>query len=503
MLPWLSSVASCLNPLWRHRVVVSSDDEEQPFRWYKNLERHSFGEFSCAVAKANDPIEDHSQVEVGHNAIFVGVYDGHGGYDVSHYTRENLFNNLMTRAEYSKNIDEQVISEAVGNTESGIVNLVENNVAENPLIAAAGSCCLMGVIWQGRLYIANLGDSRAVLGRRSGCNRIVALQLNEEHNASRKKIRKHLKLEHANDSQIVALQNGTWRVKGIIQVSKALGDEYLKDPRFPVAREHANGKFFLPHPITRPLVTSDPSITSRILDPNDRFLIFASDGLWEHLTNQQAVDIVLRNPRRGIAKKLLKAALKKAAIKRNMKYRTLLGLEIAGRRNVHDDITVIVVFIDHHLLHQNQSDPVPLLSIKGFVNELVGNIRHNLNGVYLVTFVILGFLARFLIFASDGLWDYLTNQQAEDIVLRNPRQGIAKKLLKAALKKAANKRNMKYRTLLGIQIAGRRNVHDDITVIVVFIDHHLLHQNQSDPVPLLSIKGFVNDVAESTFNRIG
>ncbi|KAL2323918.1 hypothetical protein Fmac_022976 [Flemingia macrophylla] len=81
-------------------------------------------------------------------------------------------------------------------------------------------------------------------------------------------------------------------------------------------------------------------------------------------------------------------------------------------------------------------------------------------------------------------------------------RGIAKRLLQAALKKAANKRNIKYRTLLGFQIASRRNVHDEITVIVVFIDHYLLHQNQSDPVPFLSIKGFVNDVAESTFNRI-
>lgn len=32
------------------------------------------------------------------------------------------------------------------------------------------------------------------------------------------------------------------------------------------------------------------------LDPNDQFLIFASDGLWEHLSNQDAVDIVHKHP---------------------------------------------------------------------------------------------------------------------------------------------------------------------------------------------------------------
>ncbi|KAF5788919.1 putative [Pyruvate dehydrogenase (acetyl-transferring)]-phosphatase [Helianthus annuus] len=30
--------------------------------------------------------------------------------------------------------------------------------------------------------------------------------------------------------------------------------------------------------------------------PEDRFVIFASDGLWEHLSNQEAVDIVQNHP---------------------------------------------------------------------------------------------------------------------------------------------------------------------------------------------------------------
>lgn len=36
---------------------------------------------------------------------------------------------------------------------------------------------------------------------------------------------------------------------------------------------------------------------TRILQPNDKFLIFASDGLWEFLSNQEAVEIVYNNPR--------------------------------------------------------------------------------------------------------------------------------------------------------------------------------------------------------------
>uniref|UniRef100_A0A2P2LAX1 Protein phosphatase 2c n=1 Tax=Rhizophora mucronata TaxID=61149 RepID=A0A2P2LAX1_RHIMU len=42
---------------------------------------------------------------------------------------------------------------------------------------------------------------------------------------------------------------------------------------------------------------AEPSILIRELRPHDLFLIFASDGLWEHLSDEAAVDLVFRNPR--------------------------------------------------------------------------------------------------------------------------------------------------------------------------------------------------------------
>lgn len=46
-----------------------------------------------------------------------------------------------------------------------------------------------------------------------------------------------------------------------------------------------------------PILTANPSIIVHPLHPNDSFLIFASDGLWEHLSNEKAVDIVQNHPR--------------------------------------------------------------------------------------------------------------------------------------------------------------------------------------------------------------
>jgi hypothetical protein len=62
-------------------------------------------------------------------------------------------------------------------------------------------------------------------------------------------------------------------------------------------REPINPKFRLPEPMHMPILSANPSILSHPLHPNDSFLIFASDGLWEHLNNDQAVEIVHRSPR--------------------------------------------------------------------------------------------------------------------------------------------------------------------------------------------------------------
>ncbi|KAG1347900.1 putative protein phosphatase 2C 34 [Cocos nucifera] len=95
-------------------------------------------------------------------------------------------------------------------------------------------------------------------------------------------------------------------------------------------------------------MTAEPSIQTHKLKPNDLFLIFASDGLWEQLTDEAAVEIVFKNPRAGIAKRLVRAALNEAARKREMRYDDIKRIEKGVRRHFHDDITVIVIYLDQH-----------------------------------------------------------------------------------------------------------------------------------------------------------
>ena len=81
----------------------------------------------------------------------------------------------------------------------------------------------------------------------------------------------------------------------MLQISRSIGDAYLKKAEF--NREPLLAKFRLSEPFTKPILNPEPSIFIHKLNSKDQFLIFASDGLWEHLSNQEAVDIVHSYPR--------------------------------------------------------------------------------------------------------------------------------------------------------------------------------------------------------------
>ncbi|XP_022894613.1 probable protein phosphatase 2C 60 [Olea europaea var. sylvestris] len=374
----LSRLINFLQKCWwcssDHHAHSGSDTTgwQDGLLWYKDSGQHLTGDFSMAVVQANNLLEDQSQIESGSLSLldsgpygtFVGVYDGHGGPETSRYINDNLFQNLKRFTAEDNSMSMDVIRKAFQETEEGFISVVAKEWLKKPQLAAVGSCCLVGVICNGILYIANLGDSRAVLGRVvRATGEVLAIQLSAEHNASIESVRQELKSMHPDDSQIVVLKHNVWRVKGLIQVSRSIGDAYLKKAEF--NREPLYAKFRLHEPIIRPILSAEPSISVLELQPHDKFLIFASDGLWEHLGNQEAVDIVQNQPHHGSARRLVKAALQEAAKKREMRYSDLKKIDRGVRRHFHDDITVIVVFLDSDLVSRASSLSHPTLSMRG------------------------------------------------------------------------------------------------------------------------------------------
>lgn len=370
----MSFLRTCFHPRADRHVHAGSEatGRQDGLLWYKDVGHHCNGEFSMAVVQANNLLEDQSQLESGclsnkesgPYGTYVGVYDGHGGPETSRYINQHLFHHLRNFTSEHETMSVEVIQKAFQATEEGFLSVVTEQWPTKPQIAAVGSCCLMGVICNGTLYVANLGDSRAVLGRTvKATGDILAVQLSVEHNVAIESVRQELQSLHPDDSQIVVLKHNVWRVKGIIQVSRSIGDVYLKKAEF--NREPLYAKFRLRERIRKPILSSDPSILVHQIQPQDQLVIFASDGLWEHLSNQKAVDIAQTRPHSGSARRLVKAALLEAAKKREMRYSDLKRIDKGIRRHFHDDITVIVIYLDTNLVSSTVTSPN--LSLKGGV----------------------------------------------------------------------------------------------------------------------------------------
>ncbi|KAK9705351.1 hypothetical protein RND81_07G050300 [Saponaria officinalis] len=329
---------SCYKPL--ERCLGRRNDG---LMWHMDLKPHASGDYSIAVVQANSLLEDQSQVYTSPSATYVGVYDGHGGAQASQFVNSYLFSFLHKFVTEHGGMSADVIKKAFSATEDEFLGLVKRTVAFQPQIASVGSCCLVGAIVEDELFVANLGDSRAVLGRRASAKQknVVAERLSTDHNVAEEEIRREVEALHPDDSRIVVYNRGVWRIKGIIQVSRSIGDVYLKKPDI-------NWEFGNRIPLRRPVISAEPSILRRKLKPQDLFLIFASDGLWEQLSDQAAVEIVSKNPRAGIAKKLVRAALQEAAKKRELSYGDIKKIAKGIRRHFHDDISVVVVYLDHN-----------------------------------------------------------------------------------------------------------------------------------------------------------
>ncbi|KAJ5690059.1 hypothetical protein N7462_004451 [Penicillium macrosclerotiorum] len=120
------------------------------------------------------------------------------------------------------------------------------------------------------LYTANVGDARIVL-----CRNGKALRLSYDHKGSDENEGKRI----TNAGGLI-LNN---RVNGVLAVTRALGDTYLKD-----------------------LVTGHPYTTETVIQPDaDEFIILACDGLWDVCSDQEAVDLIRNVPDAQHASKIL------------------------------------------------------------------------------------------------------------------------------------------------------------------------------------------------------
>lgn len=95
-----------------------------------------------------------------------------------------------------------------------------------------------------------------------------------------------------------------------------------------------------------------PHCFSYIIRPEDRFIIVASHGFWKHVSPEEAVKMVHKKSRYGIAKTLIRRALKKCLRRSYLKYSVLLKMTGIVRLKYHDIMNVMVIYFDDHQVNK-------------------------------------------------------------------------------------------------------------------------------------------------------
>ncbi|KAH8258598.1 hypothetical protein KR038_007170 [Drosophila bunnanda] len=145
-----------------------------------------------------------------------------------------------------------------------------------------------------QLHVASTGDCGAVLGVLDPqTQQWQPKKLNTEHNADNMSEVRRILAEHPKDERETVIRNG--RLLSQLAPLRAFGDfrykwsvDIMQQKVVPMFGEHT----MAPNYYTPPYLTARPDVQQHELGPNDKFLVIASDGLWDFLSPSEVVSLV-------------------------------------------------------------------------------------------------------------------------------------------------------------------------------------------------------------------
>lgn len=240
----------------------------------------------CDLQGRRQTIEDFHSIHLYPEVQFYGIFDGHTGNVASKYAASTLFDRLVqhlpqlhqggsmaqSTAEWKAMIERNV-SLAYQDTHERFLDALKLA----PTMDQSGTTATALLVTEDILILSSLGDSRAVLSSINASGELLALQLTTDHVASDPIERERVALK---GGSVSSSSGGLERVNGTLAITRSIGDASLA-----------------------PMLSREPHVTSmnreEILDfcgPMDSevpcFIVLASDGLWDVMTNQEAVDMV-------------------------------------------------------------------------------------------------------------------------------------------------------------------------------------------------------------------
>ncbi|OIV89431.1 hypothetical protein TanjilG_21889 [Lupinus angustifolius] len=266
------SMSSRDGPLLDNMMTKKGDDGQFASGGWKSEDRKLGCGYSSFRGKrvTMEDFYDIKTLKIGGRSICLfGIFDGHGGSRAAEYLKDHLFDNLMKHPMFLTDA-KLALSETYQQTDADFLNSEKDTFRDD------GSTASTAILVDNHLYVANVGDSRTIISKAG-----KAIALSEDHKPNRSDERK--RIENAGG---VVMWAGTWRVGGVLAMSRAFGNRMLK-----------------------PFVVAEPEIQDQVIDEQIELLILASDGLWDVVQNDDAVSLACTEEEpEAAARKLTEAA---------------------------------------------------------------------------------------------------------------------------------------------------------------------------------------------------
>ena len=256
------------------------------------------------------------------NVLFIGVCDGHGlvGHDVSKYLITNLPKNLNTALKKTNKYISH--KETLYSTLKQVFIETNKSLCKVQSIDTkfSGSTCVTIILTKNKIISANAGDSRAVMGRYIN-GKWINIDLSHDQKPNNPGEKERI-LSHGGRIEAYKDENGgdfgpprVWLknedIPGLA-MSRSFGDEVAASVG----------------------TISEPEIEEYEITEDDKFIILASDGIWEFISSQECVEFIKDFYEKKDLKGCLKFLLNESS-KRWIK-----------EEEVIDDITAVLIFFD-------------------------------------------------------------------------------------------------------------------------------------------------------------
>jgi serine/threonine protein phosphatase PrpC len=226
-------------------------------------------------------MEDADVISVNKDFLLAGIFDGHGGDQISKKLKEILpkilFSKLMIYVNDFNNYEQ------IKNAIKKIFMEIDYKYFIN-YDSVGSTAILILLVKRTDLYLINLGDSRGVVFNKFGKILLETKDHKPENIIERTRIEKI-------GGKVLRMFNGPYRVDGILSVSRAFGDMYFKKD---VNNENNTYMEF------KSKVSPEPDIYHLRLTSsnykNKYYVLLACDGLWDVFNNQEAINYAFKFP---------------------------------------------------------------------------------------------------------------------------------------------------------------------------------------------------------------